>query len=243
MKKIRFSGLGKFAIGVISGAVLFSGSAVAYNSYISDNTPEGGYLLCANAKTKSVTYPNRLSCPSGTIPLDLGALNLVEGPQGPEGPEGPQGPAGESKVGKVYWVANPSTTDIVADGTINSASTMVRKVLLTLKSSDIPAGYYRLTGHIVGLWADSANVGSLAQCYFQSSTDYDSKGSHQWGTASAERKSWNNVDMNVLGDWSTSFTNTMYLVCRTSGTLKNLQVEVDLESAELVTKLNSGTAN
>ena len=51
----------KFLAGVLAGAVLFSGSAVAYNSYISDNTPEGGYLLCANTKTKVVTFPNKAS--------------------------------------------------------------------------------------------------------------------------------------------------------------------------------------
>jgi hypothetical protein len=82
-------------------------------------------------------------------------------------------------------------------------------------------------------------VGSLVQCYFQSSTDYDANGGQQWGRASTERKSWNNVDINILGDWSTSLVNTMYLVCRTSGTLKGLQVEVDLETSSLAGKLTS----
>jgi hypothetical protein len=55
------SSAGKFFVGVIVGAVMFSGSAVAYNNYVSDNTPENGYLLCANLKTKAVTFPNKLS--------------------------------------------------------------------------------------------------------------------------------------------------------------------------------------
>jgi hypothetical protein len=236
MNHFKISGLSKFLAGLIAGAVIFSGSAVAVNRYISDNTPEGGYLLCANNKTKAVTFPNKMSCPSGTTALDMGAINLVEGP---EGPEGPQGPAGISSGGKVYWTSNSNAIDIVADGTINSTTSMVRKIMLTLKSSDLPSGYYRLEGHITGLWADSAGVGSLVQCYFQSSTDYDANGGRKWGTAATERKSWNNVNMNVLGDWSTSLENTIYLVCRTSGTLKGLQVQVDLVTSTMAGKLTS----
>ncbi len=237
------SSLGKFFVGVTVGAILFSGSAVAYNAYVSDNTPENGYLLCANLKTKAVTFPNKLSCPSGTKALDLGAVTGVEGPEGPEGPQGPPGLAGISSGGKFYWTSNANTIDIVADGTINSSSSMVKKIMMTLKSSDLPSGYYRLTGHVLGQWADSADEGSLVQCYFQSSTDYDANGSQQWGRVSAERQSWNNVNLNVLGDWSTSSVSTMYLICRTSGTLKGLQVEVDLETATLAGKLTSTSNN
>jgi len=102
MRRVQFSGSGKFFTGVIVGAVLFSGSAIAYNDYVSDNTPENGYLLCANTKTKVVTFPNKLSCPPGTKALDMGAATGVEGPagedgigyQGPAGPAGPAGPPG-----------------------------------------------------------------------------------------------------------------------------------------------------
>ena len=54
---------------------VFSATTVAYaaNTLISDNTPENGYILCANKKTKSVTYPNSTTCPSGSILLDMGA--------------------------------------------------------------------------------------------------------------------------------------------------------------------------
>jgi len=55
--------------------LVFSVTTVAYaaNTLISDNTPENGYILCANKKTKSVTYPNTTTCPPGTILLDMGA--------------------------------------------------------------------------------------------------------------------------------------------------------------------------
>lgn len=240
------STLTKFLAGLIVGAVLFSGSAVALNSFISDNTREGGYLLCANKNTKAVTFPNKLSCPSGTTPLDMGAISLVEGGDGPEGPEGPPGPpgqAGESLGGKIYWATNPNTIDIVADGTINSSSSMVRKIMLTLKSSDVPSGYYRLTGYVTGLWADSANTGSKAECYFQAASDYDANGNTRWGRASSERQRWNGIELNVLGDWTPSLTSTMYLVCRTSGTLKQLSANVDIESATLAGKIGTASAN
>ena len=61
MNRFHFSGAGKFLAGVVVGAVVFSGSAIALNNYVSDNTPENGYLLCANLKTKAVTFPNKLS--------------------------------------------------------------------------------------------------------------------------------------------------------------------------------------
>jgi hypothetical protein len=159
---------------------------------------------------------------------------------GATGAQGPAGPSGASSGGKIYWGVSASPIDIVADGQINSGSQMVRKIMFTLKSSDVPVGYYTLIGHITGNWADSADDGSLVQCYFQNSTFYDSNStSAQWGRASSERKNWNSVEMNVLGDWSTSTDAVMYLVCRTSGTLKGLNVEVDAQSASIAGKLGS----
>jgi len=271
-------GKARFTIGFIVGSIIFGSSAFAATTILATNTPDGGYLLCFNSKTKAVTYPGKLSCPTGTKALDLGAgwgedgVDGVDGIQGPEGrqgiqgipgiqgpkgstgdtgptgltgPTGPrgltgatgaQGPQGASGTGsKYYWIRNSDPIDIVADGAINSSSAMVKKVMLTLKSTDVPSGTYKLSGYVIGFWADAADEGSLLQCYFQSSSDYDSNGSQQWGRTSTERKSWNNVDINVSGDWSTSLDNSMYLVCRTSGTLKTLQVLVDLVSV-----VNSG---
>ena len=246
MKHIHLSGTSKFIAGVIVGAVFFSGSAIALNNYVSDNTPENGYLLCANLKTKAVTFPNKLTCPSGTKALDMGAVTGVEGPEGPEGPQGytgpqgPQGPAGSSAasiVGKVYWGVSPSSVDIVADGTINASSAMVRKIMYTLKSSDIPSGYYQLSGVISGLWGDSATQGSLLKCYFQGEDDFKIDGSTRWGQVATERRSWNNANLVVSGDWSTSSDALMHLVCKTSGTLKGLNVQVEATSAVIAAKL------
>lgn len=78
-------------------------SIAAANSISVNNTAQGGYLLCFNSKTRAITYPGTLTCPSGTKPLELGATGPKGaqgdmGPQGPAGPQGdmgPQGPAGE----------------------------------------------------------------------------------------------------------------------------------------------------
>jgi hypothetical protein len=237
MSKVLFSGASKFLAGVIVGGVVFSGSAIALNSYVSDNTPENGYLLCANVKTKAVTFPNKLSCPAGTKALDMGAVTGVEGPEGPQGPQGPVGPGAVSTGGKVYWGQSPSSIDIVADGSINSSSAMVRKILYTLKGSDVTPGYYKLFAHVSGLWGEGARTGSKVQCYFQSPTDYASDGGYRWGEASTERANWNGMDLNIYGDWITSSDSSMYLVCKTSGTLKGLDFQVEVTSATLAGKL------
>ena len=61
-------GYGKFFIGLMVGILLAGG--VAYSATV-NNTPEGGYLLCANNKTRVVTFPSKLSCPSGTKPIEV----------------------------------------------------------------------------------------------------------------------------------------------------------------------------
>ena len=147
MRRVQFSGSGKFFFGVIVGAILFSSSAIAYNQYAADNTPENGYLLCANLKTKVVTFPNKLSCPSGTKALDMGAAAGIDGPQGPQGPKGetgasgPQGPKGDSLL-----LSRP----IKAATTFNNvglfASPNRYSAVLPVRSSMFTAGktWYRL---------------------------------------------------------------------------------------------------
>ena len=69
-------GYGKFFIGLMVGILLAGG--VAYSATV-NNTPEGGYLLCANNKTRVVTFPSKLSCPSGTKPIEVvGALAVTD---------------------------------------------------------------------------------------------------------------------------------------------------------------------
>lgn len=147
MNRLHISGTSKFLTGVIVGAVIFSGSAIAYNQYVADNTPENGYLLCANLKTKVVTFPNKLSCPSGTKALDMGAAVGTEGPEGPQGAKGetgavgPQGPKGDSPL-----VSRP----IKAATTFNNvglfASPNRYSAVLPVRSSMFIAGktWYRL---------------------------------------------------------------------------------------------------
>ena len=81
---------GRFIIGLIVGMVL-TGS-VAYSANIF-NTPETGYLLCVNQKTKIITYPATQKCPSGTSKLILGARGAqgIQGEKGEKGDLGPQG--------------------------------------------------------------------------------------------------------------------------------------------------------
>lgn len=251
--KIWRSGLKKsnrnFVVGFVIGAILFSGSAYAVTNYVSDNTPEKGYLLCASKTTKAVTFPNKLTCPSGTIALDMGAATGMDGAAGTDGtngyngingstgPAGPAGPAGLSSEGKLYWGISSSPIDIVADGTINSASTMIKKIMYTLKATDLPKSYYKLHGVVNGHWGDSAARGSLLSCYFQSDADYKIDGSYQWGMASVEKESWNSATLNIFGDWFPSLDSLMYLVCRTSGTLKGLNVEVEASTSSIAGRL------
>ena len=84
-------GKARFTIGFIVGSIVFGSSAFAATTILATNTPNGGYLLCFNSKTKAVTYPGTLSCPTGTKALDLGASRGKDGTQGEQGPEGPQG--------------------------------------------------------------------------------------------------------------------------------------------------------
>jgi hypothetical protein len=77
----------RFIIGLIVGMALTGSFAYSANLF---NTPETGYLLCVNQKTKVVTYPSTQKCPSGTNRLILGA----QGPQGIQGEKGELGPQG-----------------------------------------------------------------------------------------------------------------------------------------------------
>ena len=243
------SGISRFIAGLFAGAVLFSGSAVAYNSYVSDNTPEGGYLLCANNKTKAVTFPNKLSCPSGTMALDLGGVAGepgADGSEGPQGPQGPQGPAGNSQTtsaGKQYFGYVKSPIDIVADGSITSGANMIKKIIYTLNASDVPDGSYDLFAHVNALWSEAAKVGSYAECYFQSDSSYVAKSSsREWGSAMLEKGSWNSFDLNIKGNWASSVDAKMHLICSTSGTIKGINASVEATSIVLAGRF-TGTSS
>jgi hypothetical protein len=235
MKRIEISGMGKFISGVVVGAVVFSGSAIALNSYVSDNTPENGYLLCANLKTKAVTFPNKLSCPSGTKALDMGAVTGVEGPQGPEGPQGytgaqgPQGytgatgPAGSSSS-STLWSGSINSRDIAGTSGATNFSGLKKTIMASLSSANLSGGgNYELTASLTGIWATQSPVNSFLMCYFQDATEYPN-GSRGYGAAQATYNSWTGINIVVHGhpsDYSLS-KSAVYLVCASDGVISGL---------------------
>jgi hypothetical protein len=119
---------GRFIIGLIIGIVL-TGS-VAYSANIF-NTPETGYLLCVNKKTKIVSYPASQKCPSGTSKLILGKQGIQGekgekgdlGPQGIQGITGEMGPQGERGSTGPQGIQGPQGST-----TITQAQPVVQKV-------------------------------------------------------------------------------------------------------------------
>jgi hypothetical protein len=119
--------LTKFTLFLLVGTALFSGSAIASQIYLSDNTPEGGYLLCANNKTKAVTYPKKLNCPSGSTALDLGALS------------------GQNRNNSSGYIIDLKPQDIIASVTSKSEKILISK-------SNFNRGYYNLVSEISTLF-------------------------------------------------------------------------------------------
>ena len=88
-------GRARFVIGFLAGSLL-CGTA-AYSVSV-NNTAAGGYLLCYNTKTKALTFPGTLSCPSGTKALEMGATGPAgsQGATGEKGSDGARGTKGDS---------------------------------------------------------------------------------------------------------------------------------------------------
>jgi hypothetical protein len=70
----------KLLLGLVVGALLSSGAAYSLSV---NNTSEGGYLLCYNVKTTAVTFPGKLSCPTGTKPLEVAGVYSTPVPGSP----------------------------------------------------------------------------------------------------------------------------------------------------------------
>ena len=245
MRKDKFSGSGKFLLAAMVGLFVFGGPAIALNNFVSDNTPENGYLLCANNKTKIVSYPKKLSCPAGSTPLDLGAVTGVEGPEGPMGPQGytgPQGPAGpagasgiSNRLTNYYRITN--SMDIVADGASYTTWESLRKVIVsTIKPGDLPIGsLYLLDAKVEGLWADNVPDGRLFGCNFQSKSDYDSgKTSRQYGRDTTENGSWTGIYLTVSGYFYnlSAASDPVYLICATGGTVKGIVASIEAQAMD-----------
>ena len=117
----------KLTLFLTVGAALFGGSAIAAQIYLSDNTPEKGYLLCANNKTKAVTYPKKLRCPPRTTALDLGALS------------------GQNQNNSSGYIVDLKPQDIIASVTSKSEKTLISK-------SSFNRGYYNLVSEVSTLF-------------------------------------------------------------------------------------------
>jgi len=243
MSKFHFSGASKFLAGLVVGAILFSGSAIALNSYVSDNTPENGYLLCANLKTKAVTFPNKLSCPSGTKALDLGAVTGVEGPEGPQGPQGytgPQGPAGATgpagnSAGVKTYTRVTTDIDIVADGSYSTFASLKKVIIAKISPQDMPLGFYNFSAYVEGLWADNVPDGATFNCYFQNKKDFDAGSTNRLrGATSTENGSWTGIYLNPRANifFYGLSDDPVYLVCAAGGTVKSLDAYIIATSME-----------
>lgn len=203
-----------FALGI--AIALAIPSAVAAPKAVF-NDPYSGYVLCVSKSTKLVTYPAKLKCPSGYKKLELGA-------QGPEGPSGPSG------VSQIKW-AQSSTFDLVVDGWVSSSQNMSRRVLMHIDgdsvSNSVGNAYVSYSASVRGNWSDSASDGSLIQCYFQSPSDYNANSENSyWGKSEDEYTNWNSIHMTVKSSYIAEWAD-VYLVCRTSGTVRNLRAYVE----------------
>ena len=70
MKLPRF----RFISGFIVASLIFGFSAFAVNV---NNTPQGGYLVCVNNKTRVMTYPGTLKCPSGHSQIEIPGISNI----------------------------------------------------------------------------------------------------------------------------------------------------------------------
>ncbi|MEN9923236.1 MAG: hypothetical protein RIS09_750 [Actinomycetota bacterium] len=213
-----------FLVGLFGAIAVSSANATPTAVY---NDPYSGYVLCVNKSTKVVTYPAKLKCPSGFRKLELGA-------QGADGAPGPSGPAG---ISTLRWAVS-SAIDIVADGYIGNSNQMVRQVLLHVDGSSSTSARVYYTANIQGNWSDSAQTGDLIQCYFQSPADYNANnGITYWGGSEDENYNWNTIRMSVSSSAITS-TLKVYLVCRTSGTVRDLTAFVQSVPVDSYQTLN-----
>jgi len=116
---------------ILSVTMIFLLSGTVAYSYNINNTPEGGYLLCVNSKTKTVTFPNKLSCPAGFKSLELGA----------KGADGADGQSGKDLTQNAGYIITLKPQDVIASVASKSEKTLISK------SGFIP-GYYNLMSEV-----------------------------------------------------------------------------------------------
>lgn len=134
----------RFVVGFVLGSLLFGSTAFALSV---DNTPSGGYLLCANTKTKAVIFPGSLRCPSGYKQLELGA----QGPVGDPGQDGAGGAPGQDapnstvKIQALIAKVEPSVYRVECGTSTGSAW----GIKITMDASSAAEGY---VGALITNW-------------------------------------------------------------------------------------------
>jgi len=134
----------KYIVGFLAGSIIFGGGAYALTVA---NTPETGYLVCVNAKTKVVTYPGTLKCPKGNKVLQLGAQGLqgLPGPTGAPGASGVAGPSGSPGTPGFYNVYD-------ANGRIVGPLVGSSPGLFSIKIGQAVVGFESQTGNVPVTW-------------------------------------------------------------------------------------------
>jgi hypothetical protein len=226
------------------GLLLFV-SGTAYGISVG-NTPDTGYLLCANQKTRALTYPGKLSCPTGTSPLALGAqgpagqdgADGAQGPQGLQGPQGPQGPQGLSDSQQT-WFWNIQPRDIVAPTAATNFAGLKKTIVADISKKNLTgSNWFSLRAVLQGIWADTSRPNAYVQCYFQDASAYPS-GAIYYGSGSATNNTWTGINMVVYGDTSDYglSQSDLYLVCATDGTISGLSGNIHVTSSTTQTGL------
>ena len=244
--------LGKYRhllIGVVAG--MFLTASASYGVSVV-NTPNTGYVICANSKTGVLSYTGKLLCLDGAKALTLGtqgpfsdvkALKAqgaqgpqgpqgaqgpqgpqgAQGPQGPQGPQGAQGPQGFSDHSAEYFW-HISALDIAGQAGVTTFAGLTKKILAEMGPSNlVGGGNYQLKADIGGHWASQTNAHAYLRCYFQDAKDYPN-GVSYLGAASATYDSWAEFDMQVSGMPSdySLGLSHIYLVCATNGVISGL---------------------
>ena len=245
-------GKARFTIGFIVGSIVFGSSAFATTTILATNTPEGGYLLCFNSKTKAVTYPGKLSCPTGTKALDLGAGWGEDGAEGLQGPQGIQGIPGiqgvKGDTGPQGLTGNTGAQGARgATGAPGSGSAGTNSQQNYWKI--IPYKDIVVDGSITD-WSNAKTVFDLSakpmvKCYFQDKEDYDSKsGSRQYGEGKADFVDWTSLSISMNGyAWFLASTDApVYLVCKSTGTLQDFGGQIIATPFETSTEMTGEIA-
>lgn len=232
MTKGFMSGRLRFTAGLAIGLALVGSTAYSLSV---NNTPEGGYLLCANKKTKVLTYSGKLSCPSGTTPLEMGAAGM-DGVNGEDGQDGEDG-------NSTFWFGAVQKRDIVGPNTEATKFEDLKKVIVASisKSNLTNEGNYLLEASLTGLWGSGSKANSYVTCYFQSKKEFPN-GTSNYGRDSAEYGTWTSIDLRITAYTNDSelSKNDLYLVCASNGNITDLSGMIRATSHSQIKAMNLG---